>query len=274
MKFNPLTAISPIDGRYRRKVELLADYFSEFALIKHRVRIEILYLIELSHIKIIHPIKVKEKRFLNSLWNSFSLEDAAEVKEIEKEINHDVKAVEYFIKDKLKKTSLADLIPFVHFALTSEDINNLAYSLMVTDFMKGLYYPTLTTLINKIKILAKKNQEVVMLARTHGQPASPTTLGKELSVFVYRLKKQKETFPKKMPGKLAGAVGNFNAHHIAYPEINWLKFEKDFVDKLSLEPWLVVTQIEPHDRLCELFHVLSRINNILLDFVKDVCYIG
>lgn len=237
---------------------------------KYRVKIEILYLIELSYIKIIHPIKAKEKRFLNSLWSSFSLEDAAQVKEIEEQINHDVKAVEYFVKNKLEKTSLQDRVNFIHFGLTSEDTNNLAYGCLLADFLEEIYWPSFTQLLVKLRRLAVRYQSQVMVSRTHGQPASPTTLGKEMAVFIYRLKKQQTAFPKELSGKLAGAVGNFNAHVAAYPKVDWLGFAERFISKLGLEPWLVVTQIEPHDRFCELFQAITRINNILLDLSRDL----
>ena len=267
-----LTAVSPIDGRYYSKTEILSKYFSEYALIKYRIKIEALYLIELSKAKVIRSIKASEKKLLNNLWQNFSIKDALLVKEIESETNHDVKAVEYFITAKLKKTSLKNLIPFVHFGLTSEDINNLAYSLMIKDCLDKIYFPKLNKAVSEITLLAKKYKSAVMISRTHGQPASPTTMGKELAVFAYRLKKQKETFPGVLSGKLSGAVGNYNAHLAAYPKINWIKFSKEFISSLELEPWLITTQIEPHDRWAELFHSMVRINNILLDFVKDVWF--
>ena len=269
---NNLTTISPIDGRYYSKTKELSKYFSEYALIKYRTKIEALYLIELSKARVIRSIKVSEKKLLNNLWQKFSLKDADLIKEIEKEINHDVKAVEYFITAKLKKTSLEDLISFIHFGLTSEDVNNLAYSLMIKDCLEKIYYPQLDGLIDEIGNLAKKYKTSAMISRTHGQPASPTTMGKELAVFVYRLKKQKASFPEKLSGKLAGAVGNYNAHQVTYPKINWIKFSNQFVKSLDLEPWLIVTQIEPHDRWAELFHSMIRTNNILLDFCKDIWF--
>ena len=266
----PLTNISPIDGRYYSKIKELSKYFSEYALIKYRLKIEALYLIELSNIKITRSLKPKEKIILNNLWKKFTLEDASLIKDIEKQTNHDVKAVEYFINKKLAETSLKNIIPFVHFAITSEDVSNLAFSLMIKDCLDDIYYPRLNDLIDNIGSLAKKYKSAVIMSRTHGQPASPTTMGKELAVFVYRLNKQKAAFPKKLSGKLAGAVGNYNAHTISYPKINWIKFSNQFISSLGLEPWLVVTQIEPHDRWAEVFHSMIRINNILLDFCKDV----
>jgi len=268
MELNSLFAISPIDGRYRKQTEELSQYFSESALIKYRLKIEILYLTELSRIKIIRKLKPKEKQYLTELYTDFKLRDAQKVKQIEKEIKHDVKAVEYFIKQRLEKTSLKDLKEFVHFALTSEDINNLAYGLMIKDALLKECFPALDSLIKKISQLAKKYKDVAMLAHTHGQPASPTTVGKELAIFAYRLKNQLKTFPE-LTGKLNGAVGNYNAHVVAYPQKNWVKFSQKFIKKLGLKPNLLTTQIENHDCLAELFHAMIRINNIILDLNHD-----
>ena len=268
MEFNPLFAISPIDGRYRKQTEEVSQYFSESALIKYRLKIEILYLTELSRIKIIRKLKPKEKQYLTELYTDFKLRDAQKVKQIEKEIKHDVKAVEYFIKQRLEKTSLKDLKEFVHFALTSEDINNLAYDLMIKDALRKECFPALDSLIKKISQLAKKYKDVAMLAHTHGQPASPTTVGKELAIFAYRLKNQLKTFPE-LTGKLNGAVGNYNAHVVAYPQKNWIKFSQKYIKKLGLKPNLLTTQIENHDCLAELFHAMIRINNIILDLNHD-----
>ena len=267
-----LTNISPIDGRYYSKTKILSKYFSEYTLIKYRIKIEVLYLIELSKIKVIRSIKLKEKTILNDLWKKFSIVDAKKVKEIEKQINHDVKAIEYYIIEKISQTSLKDLNSFVHFGITSEDTNNLAYVLMIKDSLDSVYFPKLNRFCKVINSLAIKHKSAAMISRTHGQPASPTTMGKELAVFVYRIKKQKKTFPKKLSGKLAGAVGNFNAHVAAYPKIDWIKFSNKFAKSLGLEPWLIVTQIEPHDRWAELFHSMVRINNIFLDFCQDIWF--
>lgn len=269
MKFEPLTAISPIDGRYRPKTMELSNYFSEFALIKYRVKIEVLYLIELSKVKVVRKLSVKEKKLLTSLFENFTLGEAGRVKAIEKKINHDVKSVEYFVKEKITKSSLKDLNEFVHFALTSEDVTNLAYSLMIKDCLNEIYFPTLDNLIRQINLLVKRYKNIPMLARTHGQPASPTTLGKEFGVFVYRLKRQTKTFPK-LTGKLNGAVGNYNAHQIAYPKVNWIKFSQEFINGIGLQPNLVTTQIENHDCWAELFQVMVRVNNILIDFNRDM----
>ena len=185
-------------------------------------------------------------------------------------INHDVKAVEYFLKDKLEHTSLKDIVNFIHFGLTSEDVNNLAYSLIITDFLEEVYKPKINKIIEYASKKTIEYKNLPMLSRTHGQPATPTTLGKELAVFVYRLKKQLTSFSWRLSGKLAGASGNFNSFYASYPKVNWLEFSQKFIKSLKLEPWLVVTQIEPHDRFCELFGVCQRINNILLDFVRDI----
>lgn len=269
MTFNSLTAVSPIDGRYREKLKDLSSYFSELALINYRVKIEALYLIELAKIGVARKLKKKERDFLASLFKKFALQDAQKVKEIEKVTNHDVKAIEYFIKEKIKNTSLADLQEYIHFALTSEDVNNLAYSLMIKECLQEVYLPCLHKLIKQISLLASRYKKVAMLAHTHGQPASPTTLGKELSVFVHRLKTQVRLFPR-LTGKLNGAVGNYNAHTIAFPKIDWLKISQNFINSLGLQPNLITTQIENHDTWAQLFQTMVRINNILIDFNQDL----
>ncbi len=269
MDFKPLTAISPIDGRYRKNLEELSDYFSEYALIKYRVKIEALYLIELAKIKAIRKLKAKEKKLLISIYEDFTIRDAGKVKAIEKKINHDLKSVEYLIKEKIAKTTLKDLTEFVHFGLTTWDVNNIAFSLMIQDCLLQQYFPTLGTLIKQISSLAKKYKNISMLSRTHGQPASPTTLGKEFAVFVSRLNKQIKTFPQ-LTGKLNGAVGNYNAHLIAFPKINWIKFSQNFIKSLGLKPNLITTQIENYDTLAETFQVMTRINNILIGLDRDM----
>ncbi len=269
MRLQALTAVSPIDGRYRRKVEGLADYFSEYALIKYRVKVEVLYFIALSDSGIIRKLTTSEKKFLKSLVTQFSIKEARRVKVIEGRINHDVKSVEYFIKEHFEKNSLTDLKEFVHFALTSEDVTNLAYSLMITDFINAEFLPALDVLISELSEIAQKFSDTPMLSRTHGQPASTTTIGKEFSIFVYRIKSQMKTIPT-LTGKLNGAVGNYNAHVAAYPDTDWIAFSKDFIKSLRLRPNLITTQIESHDTFAELFHAIIRINNIVLDFDRDI----
>jgi adenylosuccinate lyase len=269
MKLNKLTAICPLDGRYRKEVRELEEYFSEQALIKYRLKIEVLYLIKLAEVGVMRQLKLREKKALKSLFENFNLAGAKRVKRIERRIKHDVKAVEYFIKEKLSRTSLKDIKEMVHWGLTSEDINNLAYSLMMTEALKMVYLPDLKKLIKEMKQLVKKHQKVVMLARTHGQPASPTTLGKEINVFVYRLDKQIKLLPQ-LSGKLNGAVGNYNAHVVGFSKVDWLKFSKDFIKDLGLKPSLVTTQVEGGDSWAELFQLMMRINNILKDFNQDM----
>jgi adenylosuccinate lyase len=269
MKLDALTAISPIDGRNRKLLSPLCEYFSEFALIKYRVHVEILYLIELSKIGVVRRFKLKEINFLQTLVEKFDITDANRVKKIEQATNHDVKSVEYWIKEKLAQTTLKDVTEFVHFCLTSADINNLAYSLMITGALKNEYLLVLERLLLKLNNLSKKYKAVPMLARTHGQPASPTTMGKELVVFYHRLQTQIKLLPT-LTGKLNGAVGNYNAHQLAFPQINWISFSKKFVKSLGLKPVLHTTQIESHDTLAQLFNVMTRINNILLDLDRDV----
>ncbi|OGM12103.1 adenylosuccinate lyase [Candidatus Woesebacteria bacterium RBG_16_34_12] len=265
----PLYAISPVDGRYRGNLEELLDYFSEYALIKYRIKVEVLYLIELSEIRVIRKLSAKEKKFLLSIFQDFTLYDARRVKIIEKEINHDLKAVEYLIKEKISRTSLKDISEFVHFGLTSWDINNIAFSLMIKDCLEKSYFATLKSLIKEIESLAKKYKNLSMLSRTHGQPASPTTLGKEFAIFASRLEKQIQTFPQ-LTGKLNGAVGNYNAHLVAFPKVDWIKFSNNFVESLGLKPNLITTQIEDYDTFAQTFQTMVRVNNILIDFNRDI----
>lgn len=269
MKLNKLTAICPLDGRYRKEVKELEEYFSEQALIKYRLKIEVLYLIKLAEVGVMRKFKLKEKQMLINFYESFNLRNAKRVKQIEKAINHDVKAVEYFVKEKLGKTSLKDIKEMVHWGLTSEDVNNLAYGLMIKDSLERVYLPSLRELLKKINKLVAKYKSIAMLGRTHGQPASPTTMGKELAVFSYRLKKQVKLLPQ-LEGKLNGAVGNYNAQVAALAQINWIKFSKEFIKDLGLKPSLVTTQVEGGDSWAELFQVMVRINNILVDFNRDM----
>lgn len=273
MELNKLSAISPIDGRYRAKTEVLAKYFSEYALIKYRVLVEIEYFIALCELPLeqLKSFNRKKYRTLRYIYRDFSLEDAKKIKEIEKITNHDVKAVEYFIKEKFNELEIAEYKEFIHFGLTSQDINNTATPYSLQDAMNYVYYPAIERLITKLSELAIEWQEVSMLARTHGQPASPTRLGKEIDVFLERIQKQMALL-RIIPfsAKFGGATGNFNAHHVAYPEINWAEFANSFVNHvLNLDRSQTTTQIEHYDNLGALFDNLKRINTILLDLAKD-----
>jgi len=274
MKLDTFTAISPVDGRYRDKTENLSDYFSEYALIRYRVLVEIEYFISLCEIPLPQLESLNKKTLfedLRSSYRNFSLEDAEHIKNIERTTNHDVKAVEYFIKEKFDNLKLADYKEFIHFGLTSQDINNTAVPLSAKDAMETVYYPMLATLLDTLEQYAKEWSSISMLARTHGQPASPTRLGKEIQVFVSRLKQQIRLL-KDVPvsAKFGGATGNYNAHHVAYPDIDWKKFGNKFVEeKLGLVREEYTTQISNYDNLAALFDGLKRINTILLDLVKD-----
>lgn len=269
-----ISAISPLDGRYQNKVQELQEYFSEEALIRFRIVVEIRFLIALSREEKITEVREftkQEHDFLNDLSRNFSQKNAERVKEIEKTTNHDVKAVEYFIKEKLEKTSLKNVMEFVHFACTSEDINNLAYGLILKEGMKEVIVPFLRELYAEIDAIAKDNASVAMLARTHGQPASPTTLGKEFKVIAERLARQIWLLEgQDYLGKLNGATGNFNAHMSAYPEVDWEGFSKDFVEGLSLRWNKYTTQIEPHDYVAEVMSKVKLINTILIDLSRDI----
>ena len=274
MDFNELTAISPIDGRYRNTTEKLAGYFSESALIKYRVLVEIEYLISLSNAGLPQLKTLKDKQILElrNVYKNFSLKDAGAIKAIEKTTNHDVKAVEYFLKEKIKKSGLSGATEFIHFGLTSQDINNTATPLLLKDAMNDVMLPFLNELLLILKVKAKTWEKIAMLARTHGQPASPTRLGKEIKVFIERIEKQKELL-KQIPysAKFGGATGNFNAHHVAYPKTDWVKFGNNFVNKtLGLHRSQYTTQIEHYDNLAALFDALKRINTILIDLNRDM----
>lgn len=273
MKLTTLTSISPIDGRYRNKTEALAEYFSEFALIKYRVYVEIEYFISLCEIPLPQLKGINRNVFekLRDIVNNFSEKDTLYIKEIEKTTNHDVKAVEYFIKEKFNDLQLTDYKEFIHFGLTSQDINNTSIPLSIKDALNKVYYPLLSQLIEKLEKEANEWKDIPMLAKTHGQPASPTRLGKEIKVFVSRLQAQIQLL-RSMPlsAKFGGATGNFNAHHIAYPDIDWKEFGNRFVSEklgLSREQW--TTQISNYDNLAALFDALKRINTIMLDLNKD-----
>ena len=274
MTFSALTAISPVDGRYRDKVETLALYFSEYALIKYRVRIEIDYFISLTgFVPQLKPLYTDAtKHVLRQLYLDFSLSDASRIKDIERITNHDVKAVEYFIKEKFDTLLLQEYKEFIHFGLTSQDINNTAIPLSLKEALDESFYPEIQSIIDIISHYAEAWMDVPMLAKTHGQPASPTRMGKELKVFAYRLETQLallKTVP--ISAKFGGATGNFNAHHAAYPDLDWKTFGNHFVnDMLGLKREEWTTQISNYDNLAAFFDGLRRINIILIDFCRDV----
>ena len=274
MELIALTAISPIDGRYRKTTESLADYFSEFGLIKYRVLVEIEYFITLSEFGLpqLTNLDLVQKESLRDIYKNFSINDALKIKEIEKTTNHDVKAVEYFIKEKLETLSLSKYAEFVHFGLTSQDINNTSIPLSLKEASTNQLFPAIIEIIKKISDLSAEWKNISLLARTHGQPASPTKLGKEFYVFVERLQKQFDVL-KNVPfsAKFGGASGNFNAHHLAYPDKNWIDFGNSFVNKtLGLDRSQFTTQIEHYDNLGAYCDALKRINTILIDFNRDV----
>ena len=268
-----LFSISPIDGRYRNKVSKLENYFSEFALIKYRVKVEIEYFIELSNtIKEVGKLTTAQKESLRNIYLNFSETNALRVKEIEKTTNHDVKAVEYFIKESISDKDLIKKSEFIHFGLTSQDINNTAIPLSLKDSFNEVYALQFQSLIKTLKSKVKEYTAIPMLAKTHGQPASPTRLGKEFDVFVKRLENQFNYF-NSIPysAKFGGATGNFNAHQVAYSTINWKKFAANFVEKnLGLSHSFPTTQIEHYDNLAALFHNYARINTILIDLCRDI----
>ncbi len=275
MKLTRLTAISPIDGRYGEKLAELQPIFSEFGLIYHRVFVEIHWLLMLAEKKQIPEISnlsESAKKYLQNIITQFSEKDAEQIKIIEKTTNHDVKAVEYFIKEKLAThNELSHIKEFVHFACTSEDINNLAYGLMLKQAQQQCLSPQIKKLISKIGNLAHNLADMPMLSHTHGQPATPTTMGKELANFAARLQLQNAQLKYiKISGKFNGAVGNYSAHYIAYPDIDWLTISKKFVENLDLSWNPYTTQIDPHDTIAELCHAMMRFNTILIDFVRDV----
>ena len=272
MQFDSLQAISPVDGRYRAQVEALASYFSEEALIRYRVRIEVLYFIALSEElpSLRHVLGEECRERLHDLYLSFSSQDALRIKEIERTTNHDVKAVEYFLKERFDELGLSDEKEFIHFGLTSQDINNTSFPLMIREAVEHVYLPELGGLVDQLKFYADQWVHVPMLARTHGQPASPTRLGKELEVYVYRLEEQVKVL-EAVPhtAKFGGATGNFNAHAVAYPDHDWKHFATEFVHSLGLKREAFTTQISNYDQLAALFDVLTRINVILIDLARD-----
>lgn len=271
--FSPLTAVSPIDGRYHGKTEILSEYFSEYALIKYRVRVEIEYFIALCELPLPQLADIDASMFsqLRAVYQNFTPAEAQKIKDIEKITNHDVKAVEYFIKDEFDRLGLDKYKEFIHFGLTSQDINNTSVPMSVKECIHEVYLPAVQELVDLLADYAEQWKDIPMLARTHGQPASPTRLGKEVMVFVYRLRQQIELL-KQVPvsGKFGGATGNFNAHHIAYPDRNWREFGNKFLtEKLGIQREEWTTQISNYDNLAALFDALRRINVIILDLDKD-----
>ena len=274
MSHSSLQAISPIDGRYAAKTKSLIPYFSESALIQYRLRVEIEYFLELAAIGLpqLKDYDSSLDTALRSIYKDFSAEDAVTVKNIERVTNHDVKAVEYFIKERFDDLGLASFKEFIHFGLTSQDINNTAIPLSIMEAVKEVYLPQLKLLKRQLESYAQEWSEVPMLARTHGQPASPTRLGKEIQVFVTRLEEQMDGLKNiKHAAKFGGATGNFNAHHVAYPQINWQEFGQNFVEKrLGLHHSFPTTQIEHYDHMAALFHFMERVNSIILDLNRDL----
>ena len=268
-----LNSISPIDGRYFDKTKDLNRYFSEKALIFYRIKVEIEYFISLCKTGIPQLRNFESKKFkeLRKIYQDFSIEDAKAIKEIEKVTNHDVKAVEYFIKEKFDALKLSDHKEFIHFGLTSQDINNTAIPLSIKDFIEEVYIPEINNVLDAINTKCKELKNITIIARTHGQPASPTKLGKEFNVFIVRVEEQLK-YLKKIPfsAKFGGATGNFNAHHIAYPEIDWKKFAESFVKNMGLSLSFPTTQIEHYDNLAAIFDNIKRINSIIIDFNQDM----
>ena len=271
---DPLMSISPVDGRYRAQTEQLSDYFSEFALIRYRVRVEIEYFIALCEIPLPQLQGVSPSFFpaMRKIYQDFGLEEAYEIKATEKITNHDVKAVEYFIKERFRKMGLERYVEFVHFGLTSQDINNTAIPLSLLEGIRDVYMPVFENLLSVLRKMEQEWAQVPMLARTHGQPASPTRLGKEIGVFTARLQEQKsQLIALPYCAKFGGATGNLNAHHVAYPSLDWNSFASHFIeDKLGLKRSYPTTQIEHYDNLAALFDNFKRINTILIDLCRDI----
>ncbi|MGZ8541098.1 MAG: adenylosuccinate lyase [Chitinophagaceae bacterium] len=270
MELSALTAISAIDGRYRKQVQHLDEYFSEYALMKYRILVEVKYLLFLERKKFF-KLSGKSIKYLNKLAEDFGLEDAQEIKQIEYITNHDVKAVEYFLKNELEKNDGKTAKEWIHFGLTSQDINNTAIPLLWKHAIEYEYLPGLLNLNTQLKLLAQEWKDIPMLAHTHGQPASPTKLGKEIMVFTERIQAQIEQFITiPFSAKFGGATGNFNAHHVAFPKTDWIKFGNEFTDHLGLNRQQFTTQIEHYDNLASHFDCMKRVNNILIDFSRDV----
>ena len=274
MTLSSLTAISPIDGRYNSKTKSLQKYFSESALIKYRIKVEVEYFISLCKLPLSQLKEFPSDKFndLRNLYNNFSIDSAKRIKEIESVTNHDVKAVEYLIKEEFDNLGLSQFKEFIHFGLTSQDINNTAVPLSIKDAFNNVFFPELTSVLDKLKDLSDKWKDIPMLARTHGQAASPTKLGKEIYVFVERVEKQIELMNNiPFSAKFGGATGNFNAHHVAFPEVNWKEFGNDFVENsLGLKRQQTTTQIEHYDNLSALMDSIKRINNIFIDLSRDI----
>ncbi|MBQ1426254.1 MAG: adenylosuccinate lyase [Succinivibrionaceae bacterium] len=275
MELSSLTAISPIDGRYSSKCDALRDIFSEYGLLKYRVQVEVTWLKKLAAcegIPEVPALSAEASDFLDGIVKNFSINDAQRIKDIEKTTNHDVKAVEYFLKEQVAKVpELAKISEFIHFSCTSEDINNNSHGLMLLNGRDHVLLPALRQIIEAVKELAHRYRDLPMLSRTHGQPATPTTLGKEMANVCYRLYRQYEQIRDvKILGKINGAVGNYNAHMVAYPNVDWRKFSEEFVTSLGLQWNPYTTQIEPHDYVAELFNAIARFNTILMDFDRDI----
>ena len=275
MELSALTAISPVDGRYQNKTDALRPIFSEYGLFRYRVLVEVEWLKKLSKnssIKEIESFSTSSTSLLNNIKDNFSIADAERIKEIEKTTNHDMKAVEYFIREKIQSDSkLKNISQFIHFACTSEDINNLSYALMLKDARESILVPKLQKLVTILEKMSADYSSTPMISRTHGQTASPTTLGKEMAVYVHRLNRQNNQLKNiELLGKLNGAVGNFNAHFSAYPDIDWMTLSKEFVEELGLTWNPLTTQIESHDYMAQYFHVLIRSNTILIDLCRDL----
>lgn len=275
MELSALTAISPVDGRYQNKTDVLRPIFSEYGLFRFRVLVEIEWLKKLSknsNIKEIGSFSTSSVSLLDSIKNNFSIDDAKQIKKIEKITNHDIKAVEYFIREKIQSDpKLKNVSQFIHFACTSEDINNLSYALILKDTRENILLPKLQKLIIILQEMSDSYASIPMLSRTHGQTASPTTLGKEMAIYVYRALRQMKQFENiELLGKLNGAVGNFNAHFASYPDINWMSLSKEFIEELGLTWNPYTTQIESHDYMAEYFHTLARTNTILIDLCRDL----
>ncbi len=274
MTLTALTAISPVDGRYRSKTDKLGEYFSEAALIRYRIRVEVEYFVALCNLPLpqLQGVEPQKLEALRDLYRNFSIADAERVKEIESVTNHDVKAIEYLLKEKMDQLGMEACKEFVHFGLTSQDINNTSIPLSMKEGLEEVLYPSVEELIDRLKGFADEWKEIPMLARTHGQPASPTHLGKEFRVFVERLEKQyAQLRAVPVPAKFGGATGNFNAHHAAYPAIDWAAFANDFVNNtLGLDRSQYTTQIEHYDNLAAIFDALKRIDTILIDLCRDM----